>query len=83
MQHKARPQRHTTGESSFEFFVEGSTSIDHNTGVKRPGYAAALEAEQLPTHFSSQAGELKALTEECKFTKEKITTIYMRWYMTL
>lgn len=66
-----------------EFFVEGSASIDHNTGVKRAGYAAALEAEQLPTHFSTQAGELKALTEECKFTKEKITTIYMKWYMTL
>lgn len=61
-------------------FVDGS-SRKNLDGTNATGYAvvtteSVLSAKALPRHYSAQAAELIALTEECKIAKEKVVNIY-------
>ncbi|XP_069488850.1 ribonuclease H-like [Ambystoma mexicanum] len=67
------------------YFVDGSASIDYETGEKHVG-AAVVQVEdgefevivqkRLPPHFSAQAAELVALIEALQTAKVCIVTIY-------
>lgn len=65
---------------SIHVFVDGSASKS-STGGNQVGYAVVTQEKTLlsgplPSKYSAQAAEIIALTEACKWAKDKSVTIY-------
>lgn len=68
-------------DPEFILFVDGSASLDPDTGKNRVGFAvcspsATLVSSPLPSHLSAQEAELIALMEACMFAAGQSVTIY-------
>lgn len=80
----ARPDLSNTQlqENDLIFFVDGSSKKNPD-GTNNIHYAVVtltetLKGEPSPKHYSAQAAELVALTEDCKLSRGKRVTIYTR-----
>ncbi|XP_060922638.1 uncharacterized protein LOC132996313 [Limanda limanda] len=67
--------------ADMELFVDGSASRDPATSRNQVGFAVTtlydtIIAEPLPSQYSAQAAELVALTEACKYARDKSVNIF-------
>lgn len=68
-------------EENYLILFDDGSSKKNPDGTKSIGYAVVtltetLKGEPLPKHYSAQAAELVALTEDCKLSRGKRVTIH-------